>query len=566
MKAPGRRNVSGLYVRKGFRQFRQTVNGTLFRLTQTFRRAPEKLLVAPSDIRASDAFLGEEILNGRITLAGRTLEFGDVSPFSVEMPSPEFEARLHGFGWLRDVRATRSEVHYQKAQDIAKDWITAYRGPDETMAWEPEVAALRLTAWFSHSPVILKGAPLGFYRRFLKSIGLHIEYLKAVAPGAREGLESMRVRIALAMATLALPASAAAIQRAGAALDRELDFQILMDGGHVSRDPRAILELLMELLPLKQTYVNLGVEVPSRLIPAIDRMFPALRFFRHQGGELALFNGATSTLATELVAVLRYDETAGQPFKAMPYMQYQRLASRDAVLIVDTGHPITPETSAKAHAGCLAFEFSSGKHRFIINAGSPTNGPEEYRQLARSTAAHSTVTISDTSSASFSRFADLGMIVTGGVAQVGLERTEDAVDGEVLVARHDGYKDRFDLIHERTLQMKPGGVAIRGRDRLMKSDLSEPDPNCGLLAVARFHLHPAIQIKVVDDNEVLLIAPDAQTWSLTCFDAPVVIGEDVFFADSSGIRASQQIEIAFDAGTVAEIQWLLSQKSRFRAS
>ncbi len=98
-----------------------------------------------------------------------------------------------------------------------------------------------------------------------------------------------------------MPSTPSAIRKASRHLDFELDRQILADGSHFSRSPRAGLELLLDLLPLRQTYVNLGHDVPSRLIPCIDRMYPALRFFRHQGGELALFNGATSVLAHELV-------------------------------------------------------------------------------------------------------------------------------------------------------------------------------------------------------------------------------------------------------------------------
>ena len=55
---------------------------------------------------------------------------------------------------------------------------------------------------------------------------------------------------------------------------------------HATRAP--VWNVLIDLLPLRQTYVNLGHEVPAKLIPCIDRMYPALRFFRHEGGELAL--------------------------------------------------------------------------------------------------------------------------------------------------------------------------------------------------------------------------------------------------------------------------------------
>lgn len=560
----GRKILSTLYMRSGVRQVHQAANGGVFRFRQTFRKAPEKLLVAPTDLRASDPFIAEEIFNGRFTLAGRTLDAGDESVFDLDPPSPDFQTRLHSFVWLRDFRATKSDKHYQRAQEIAQDWIARHRWPDESPVWRPQTAALRLMSWLSHSPVILKSAQLGFYRRFLKSIGMHVDYLRSVAPTAGDGMEIMRIRIALAMSSLSLPTTLAAVQRAGANLDRELDRQVLPDGGHVSRNPRAILDLLMELLPLRQTYVNLGYEMPSRLIPAIDRMFPALRFFRHQSGELSLFNGATATLATELVAVLRYDESAGQPFRAMPYMRYQRIGTSSTAIIVDTGYPITQETSTHAHAGCLSFELSSGGHRLIVNSGAPIYGPEDYRQLARSTAAHSTVTLNDTSSHSFGRLSDLGTVVTGGVSRVEATRKEDP-QGEILVASHDGYVDKFGLYHERSIQLHPSGTIIRGTDRFMGKGGAEPPENCGFEAMARFHIHPSIQIRPVDDNEVLLVAPDAQTWSFTCIDAKIDVGEDVFFADSSGIRGSRQLEIAFDVGKLPEIGWRLEQKGRLKA-
>ncbi len=93
-------------------------------------------------------------------------------------------------------------------------------------------------SWLSHSPVILKSAQLGFYRRFLKSIGMHVDYLRSVAPTAGDGMEIMRIRIALAMASLSLPTTLAAVQRAGANLDRELDRRFCPMVG-ISRATRA---------------------------------------------------------------------------------------------------------------------------------------------------------------------------------------------------------------------------------------------------------------------------------------------------------------------------------------
>ena len=66
------------------------------------------------------------------------------------------------------------------------------------------------------------------------------------------------------------------------------------------------------------------------------------------------------------------------------------------------------------------------------------------------------------------------------------------------------------------------------------------------VAVARFHIHPADQIRAARDRtEVCLIAPDGETWLFSCRDGEVVVEEDIFFADPSGVRASSQLERHF---------------------
>jgi len=54
-----------------------------------------------------------------------------------------------------------------------------------------------------------------------------------------------------------------------------------------------VIELLIDLLPLRQTFAPQRRAAPS-LLNAIDRMMPMLRFFRHGDGSFALFNGMSS--------------------------------------------------------------------------------------------------------------------------------------------------------------------------------------------------------------------------------------------------------------------------------
>jgi uncharacterized heparinase superfamily protein len=517
--------------------------------------APGRLIVAPTDLRAIDPFVAEEIYQGRFPLAGRVLDAGNQSPFLLELPSHHFAVRLHAFSWLRHIRSDKSAEACANARAIVDDWIELHGSRVDGIAWEADVLAQRIIAWLSHSTVVLQDADSGFYRRFLSSLSFQVRYLRRRARYAPAGLPRLRLRIALAMASISMEARPSTIRRAARELNREIDRQILPDGGHVSRNPQAAVDLLFDLLPLRQTYINLGHDVPVKLIPAIDRMYPAIRFFRHQSGDLGLFNGASSTLANDLMSVLRYDETAGQPFKALPHSQYQRMASGGTVLLADTGLPISADLSRTAHAGSLSFELSSGRHRFIINSGSPRFAGEKLRQLARTTAAHSTVCIGTASSARFSQSDFLGPVMVAGVSKVDVSRQTGPDGSDRLCASHDGYLTKFGLLHEREIRLNETGNKIAGRDRFLEPDGTPSTVAPPEAAVARFHIHPAITLERIDERKVRMLAQDGESWTFSIPAGELAIGEDIFFADASGVRPSQQLEVAFQG---PEIRWFLA--------
>jgi len=554
-----KRRLLYLYLREGWRRFLRRLALGRFSAFRFAGFTPERLIVAPTDLRAVDGFVAEEILQGRYPLGGRALDTEGDSPFEIDLPSRVFATKLHSFGWLRHLRAVRDEAGFIKLRQIIDDWLATHGRSIGGISWEADVVAQRIIAWLSHSPVVLRNAERGFYRRFLKSLAFQVRYLRHIAKTVPDGEARLRVRIALAMASVSMPASTSVIRKAARSLDLELDRQILPDGGHFSRNPLAGLELLLDLLPLRQTYVNLGHDLPSRLIPCIDRMYPALRFFRHQSGELALFNGATSVLAHELASVLRYDETAGEPFRSLPHMSFERLSLGETAIIMDTGRPLSVDLSRAAHAGYLSFEMSSGRNRFIVNSGAPKFAGERFRQLARATAAHSTVTVNDTSSCRFSKSLFLGPIVTDGPSRVVCERKDEPGRIESVRASHDGYLAAFGLIHERDVGILNGGRLIRGRDRLSRADGRDPKA-ADAVAVARFHIHPAIGMRRHGESEVYLSAPDGEAWLFACRDGELAIEEDVFFADPSGARASSQITISFPVASQPEIQWTLTRE------
>jgi len=145
--------------------------------------------------------------------------------------------------------------------------------------------------------------------------------------------------IAAAQASLCLSDNAGMRRRATRGLIRELDRQVLPDGCHIARNPQAILELLLDLLPLRQSYQARNIAPPQEVISAVDRLMPMLRFFRHVDGSFATFNGMGYTQAHLIATLLTYDDARGKPVQNAPHGGYQRIDGGGSVVLVDTGKP-----------------------------------------------------------------------------------------------------------------------------------------------------------------------------------------------------------------------------------
>lgn len=525
-------------------------------------RTPERVLIAPPDLRLADPQIALEIYYGRYPLSGRLVETGGQSPFQIEVAHRGWQHSLHGFRWLRHMRAAGTELASANARALVSDWISVHGNHIHGTAWEPGVTAKRIIAWLQHSSIVLQGAEFPFYRAFLKSLAIQIRYLRSITREMPDGKDRLRARIALAFATLSLPASPSALRSATRNLCEELNHQILPDGGHISRNPLTLLELLADLLPLRQTYANQAETPPTALMGAIDRMLPALRFFRHQDGSLAGFNGMGATIHDRIAAILRHDDTAGSPLLHAPYSGYERLSMGDVTVIADTGPAPPAELSNTAHAGCLSFELSSGRQHFIVNAGIDTYGDPEFRPLARATAAHSTATLNDTSSARFShsmRVSNLvGSPLIGGPRDVRCHRDDDQ-DQQSFSASHDGYVQRFGIVHERTLALSNGGNLLEGLDSFLRPGGEAVNNNGRDFVTVRFHLHPEVKLFKDGDERLILTADSTDCWAFTCVEVPPEVEESIYFSGLGGPRISRQLVLSFKASERPQVHWRLSR-------
>jgi uncharacterized heparinase superfamily protein len=533
---------------------------SLFYRWRYARLAAERLTIAPIDLRTADPTVALDIYAGRWVFLGDGVDIAGFSVFDTVPPNEDWSRQLHSFGWLRHLRASDMTLSRPNARNLVDEWIKLSRHHDTT-AWEPEIVARRLIAWLSQASIVLDGADIAFYRRFMRSINAQTRYLRRVAYDGTPGLPRLRVMIALASLALSMPDQPRFLKQAARWLDLELVAQVLPDGGHVSRNPGAILDALIDLLPLRQAFASRGTEPSRILISAIDRMMPMLRFFRQGDGTFAHFNGMGDTAADQLATVLAYDDVRGALPSNAPHTGYQRIEAAGTTVIVDTGRPPPTTFSTGAHAGCLSFEMSVGRQRLIINCGVPRPGSASLRRLARTTAAHSTATLNDRSSCRFLARGALGELigepVIAGPSRVDVER-RNVAGMTTLTMRHNGYVDPYRIVHERRLSLHDQGDRLEGIDTFQSPSGGTPNKGGKDTFAIRLHLHPNVRAREAEDRRsVVMELPDGETWEFETDGLEVVVEESILLSDTRGNRPTEQIVVYGRVQQTNSVSWHL---------
>jgi uncharacterized heparinase superfamily protein len=519
----------------------------------------DRLLIAPQDLRTADPTRASEIYAGRFAFAGKIVICDGRSPFEIEPPSEEWADQLLGFGWLRHLRAADSSITRANARALVSEWIALQGQFDTLEAWRPDLVARRIISWLCQAPLVLHDADMKFYRRFMRNLTRQVRYLQGALSAARDGVPRLQAVMALTYAALCMQAQARTLKSVTRRLTDELNRQILPDGGHVSRNPGALVELLLDLLPLRQAFAARNVPPPAALNNAIDRMMPMLRFFRHGDGNFALFNGMGPTRSELVSTVLAYDDARGVPVANAPHSGYQRVQAGDMLLIADAGPPPPMSLSSEAHAGCLAFELSARNHRIVVNCGLPATSRDTWRHVARATAAHSTVTFNDTSSCRFLTSEPLrhllGAPILSGPTDVQVTRQERD-GGAMLRMSHNGYLDRFDVIHHRSLRLAADGRRLDGEDVFSGPNGAPLALRRGDAFAVRFHLHPTLKAnRHSDGHGVMLVLPNKEVWTFDAYEERVELEESVYLAGPDGPRRAVQIVIHGHARDIARVHW-----------
>jgi uncharacterized heparinase superfamily protein len=515
-------------------------------------QAPERLVVKPVDPWPGSAEAARWLYNNgafkinddRLELFGECWEPKGVNQIWLE--------HMHGFTWLRDLRAMGGESARQFARAMIESWISHYRNWKD-MPWRLDVTGERVAMWISLYEFFSASVDEDFHDVYFDVLVRQARHLSRSLPGDMSGVGLLKGIKGLLYAGLAFEGYEHWVEQSLDMLKKELAHQILGDGAHISRCPTQLLSALQVTIDIRTALVSGGYPLPDYVQHAIDRMGQALRFFRYNDKHFGLFNGTQKGNQGLVDCVLGQAGVRGKALQGLPCAGYERMTLGRTLVMFDGGASPEWPHDQHAHAAPLAFEMCHGRDRIFVSCGShPTD--ESWKDALRATAAHNTVTLDYRNACEIRDDGHFQRKVKK--AHIQRECTKDAC---LVESFHDGYVPLNGIVHGRRLYLGDGGYDFRGEDTLTSAIgvCSRP-----VDVAIRFHVHPRVLVSLVQGGEeALLRLPSGIGWRFTHNGAALALEDSVYLGEGTRPRKTKQLVIY---GQVAEeqlkIKWRVSRE------
>ncbi|MCH8616909.1 heparinase II/III family protein [Sphingomonas sp. SM33] len=487
-------------------------------------RQPLKLVAVPRDHVQGERQRGEAILAGRFVLGNESVSLTDLDFAHLGVDSP-IGRELQGFSWLRDLAAAASrEKGARVAEALAGRWLLSH-GTRVDDAWRPDLWGERILYWMAYAPYILSSRDAGYRSALLNTMVRGARHLDANAEKALPGLPRITAWAGSVAAGMLIQGGVSRVARGESGLARALSTAQFEDGGLISRTPYEQVRLVDRLQLLRATYSAAKQSLPESIEAAIAAALAALHGVTMGDGALSSWQGGNPGDAARLHALVEGCGIRARPLRQARGWGYHRMSALGTVLVIDAAPPPPAKMAPRGCASTLAFELSDGAQRLVVNCGGPaplpTSLPEELTEALRSTAAHSTLVLSDTNSTAILTDGSLGK----GVEDVSVDRSEDN-DCSRLEATHDGYARAFGLVHKRSLMLGNDGKELRGADQMLpkgRRKIKDAAPYA-----IRFHLAPGVEPTLTADGMgAILRSPGAPPWNFRCRGANLGIEESL---------------------------------------
>ena len=464
---------------------------------------------------------------------------------------------LHSFLWLTKLDRKNSK---HATKDIIKSWINNFFNYDSD-TWEMEITAKRIIAWASNTDITLENSDKIYKEKFFLSLIKQSNFLSKNLKNLFYDPSKIICCAAIILSGMLFKENDLNYKIGIKELEKVVNNYFDKTGFPKSRNPEEIFICIKYLILIREWFIEAQKSIPDFLNEIIRKCGNCYAILSCVNKQFPLFNGATEISHKDydiFLKNLKYEFIN----KDHEIADFIKIKKKKFEFFIDCGNPPHNNFAKYYQAGCLSFELISNKQKVICNSGYGKYLSQKLMSLSRSTAAHSTLYLNDTSSCIFQKNKFINKVYGNSLVQkhkvINKSYTEDK-DFYFIAASHNGYEKKFGYIHTRSIKILKKEDKIFGNDELKKSkNYSNP-----LIYFVRFHIYPNTKIvKTKAGNSILISLPNREGWLLQSKTNNFEIENNIFLGNKNKIINNESVVISGNiSDEIISIKWEIERVS-----
>ena len=464
---------------------------------------------------------------------------------------------LHSFLWLTRLDRKNSKII---TKEIIKSWIDIFFNYDPN-TWEMEITARRIIAWSSNTDITFENSDKIYKENFFLSLIKQSNFLSKNLNNLFYEPSKIICCAAIILSGMIFKENNLNYKIGIKELEKIIKNYFDDTGFPKSRNPEEVFICIKYLILIREWHKEAQKPIPNFLNEIISKCGNCYALLSCSNNQFPLFNGATEINYKDydiFLKNLKYKFIN----KSHEIADLIKIKKKKFEFFIDCGNP-PPNTFAKYYqAGCLAFELISNRQKVICNSGYGKYLSPKLSSIGRSTAAHSTLYINDTSSCIFQKNRSINKVYGNSLVHkhkvIKKNYTEDK-DFYSIAAAHNGYEKKFGYIHTRSIKISKKEDKIFGLDELKKTKNFSNLLNYFI----RFHIYPDTKIvKTMAGNSILISLSNGEGWSLLSETNNFEIEKNIFLGNKRKIINNESISMSGKiTGEIISIKWMIERVS-----
>ena len=462
---------------------------------------------------------------------------------NTNLSKKEFK-NLNSFYWFFSLDLKSSK---QTTQSVINNWIkNNYKYNNKT--WEFDLTAKRIIAWLSCFNLTYEESNQDYKNNFNKIIQKQTNHL--INEISRSALVDDKL---IGCASIILVGLCYKNDKNylsfGSTLLKKIS-KLALDSYNFpkSRNIKQLVFYLKYFILIREWFKESQVNIPEHVEETIFRLGQGYAFIWKNVDTDFLFNGNNISNNKTFDTYLN---RLGYNFKndSNECAGYIILKNKKICLAIDAGSTPNINYTKDYQSGALSFEIISRGKKLISNCGYYPSKNIKLNQISKSSAAHSTLTVDDTSSCKFIKTGKTWVVKKG--IKVQKNNIIFEKDYWKINISHDGYLKKYNAIHERQIEFYPENTSFIGLDKIIKKKL-----NHNYKFDIRFHVVPKTKLMKTQDNKTILIELEDQGWRFTCENYDINIDNGLYFGNKNSYTENQNIFITgISHNKVENIKW-----------